>query len=103
MVLDQDLLGFYNKYQAIREHRRIEQEEFAQGVGGGKSQIITCLDHLAELLSFELWLAPTIAQTKAMGKEVDVTFIIIPPLDMATMYRSMYAFEYHLRVASAKQ
>ncbi len=100
MVFDQGLLGFYRKYQVIREHRRIEQEEFAQGVGGGKSQIITCPNHLVEL-----WLAPTIAQTKAMGEEVeeDVTFITIIPLDMATTYRSMYAFGYHLRMASAEQ
>lgn len=100
MVLAQGLLGFYRKYQAIRKHKRIEQEEFAQGVGGGKFQIITYPNHLAELPPFELWLALAIAHTKAMGEEVeeDVIFITIPPLDMATMYRSMYAFG---QVASA--
>jgi hypothetical protein len=53
---------------------------------------------------FEIWVPIAIVKAMANGEDVskDIISINIPPLDYAIVYRFMYAFGNHLRVAGAE-
>jgi hypothetical protein len=59
---------------------------------------------MVELPTFDIWFNIVVANAMAAGEEMfeDVVSISNPPLHLAIRYRSMYAFENHLRVASEK-
>jgi hypothetical protein len=65
---------------------------------------VAYLDELVELPPFELWIVSVIAEDMAIGLDValDVISIITPSSDFAIAYQSMWAFENHVRMASAK-
>jgi hypothetical protein len=57
---------------------------------------------MVDLLAFENWFVGAIVESLAIGKEIakNVLSMRIPPSNLTTSYRSMYAFGNHLRMAS---
>ena len=53
---------------------------------------------------FYNWFKSEVSLTKAAGEEIDEDILVLyfPPSSQSTSYRSMYAFENHIRVRSAE-
>ena len=53
---------------------------------------------------FHNWFKSEISRAKAAGEEIDEDILVLslPPSSQAISYRSMYAFENHIRVQSAE-
>jgi len=87
----------FRKHQVAQQQRTTSRAEFEQKVARRCKKVVYS-DNLAKLPRFEVWFATTLTKEMAIGAEVGKYVISIKtsPSEMATAYRSMWAFGNHL-------